>query len=239
MTEQEAEKEFRSKIVSVRKGRPLFPRQRSQAERNALFNEHVLLAYKFAACYWKRPVGKRVGSYEDCVQHCLMGLLHAAELFDARQGFRFSTYAYRAMYSHLQRGASDARLIGIPAQYLNGSNKCVDHKDEVVRAYHVQQFPVGLFDDGDAWEPLAPVRHYMEQDERQEVLRALQRLRPRLRLLLMLRFGISPLPCIWKGEEVGLILGVSKQRVDQLWNQAAREFMKAYRTEKDVSRGRS
>lgn len=57
--------------------------------------------------------------YEDKVQYCYEGLLHAAMMFKLDAGTKFVTYAHHAIRNHVYRGGmSDNNLISIPS-YLS------------------------------------------------------------------------------------------------------------------------
>lgn len=57
--------------------------------------------------------------YEDKVQYCYEGLLHAAAMFNPDAGTKFTTYAYTTIRNHVYRsGMSDNNLIAIPS-YLS------------------------------------------------------------------------------------------------------------------------
>src|SRR5690606_34700343 len=51
---------------------------------------------------------------DDLFQDAVLGLLRAVDRFDPSRGFRFSTYAYKAISTTLSRGSSLRPLIGGP-----------------------------------------------------------------------------------------------------------------------------
>lgn len=65
----------------------LWQKRGDTAARNALVTAHMRIAHYWAARYRKQA------SYEDMVQEGALGLMRAADTFDVRKGYRFSTYA--------------------------------------------------------------------------------------------------------------------------------------------------
>lgn len=63
-------------------------------------------------------------SYDDLVQHGMIGLIRAVELFDPGQGNKFSTYAVGWIRQSIGRGiANEARLIRLPVHMVEKLNK--------------------------------------------------------------------------------------------------------------------
>ena len=58
-----------------------------------LVEDHLGLVMHLAKCYAGSYQGHHILDLEDLYQEGVLGLMHAAEKFDARKGFRFSTYA--------------------------------------------------------------------------------------------------------------------------------------------------
>ena len=74
------------------------PVQGYLAARDKLVMHNVRLVYKLARENQNRGIAVR-----DLVQEGIIGLVRAAEKFDYRLGFRFSTYAYNWTNQHIQR----------------------------------------------------------------------------------------------------------------------------------------
>ncbi len=58
-----------------------------------LVERHLGLVVHLAKRYARSYQGHHILDLDDLVQEVVLGLIHAAEKFDARKGFRFSTYA--------------------------------------------------------------------------------------------------------------------------------------------------
>ena len=81
------------------------------ANRDLLVTHNIRLVYKFARGNQKRSIPLR-----DLVQEGSAGLLRAAERFDYRLGYRFTTYAYNWINQFVQRACEgNGSLITYPA----------------------------------------------------------------------------------------------------------------------------
>src|SRR5438105_3665951 len=76
----------------------------ARRDRNDLVVEHYRLAYKVATRF-----ADRGEALEDLTQVALLGLVKAADRFDARRGVRFATYATAFMLGELKRHFRDRR----------------------------------------------------------------------------------------------------------------------------------
>ena len=74
-------------------------------DRDALITEHLNLVHWAAHKLRKRHSSVRRMEYEEVVSLGMVGLVMASKKFDPQRGFRFSTYAVRAIYQHMERGA--------------------------------------------------------------------------------------------------------------------------------------
>ncbi|MEJ1180994.1 MULTISPECIES: sigma-70 family RNA polymerase sigma factor [unclassified Pseudarthrobacter] len=62
--------------------------------------------------------------YEDMIQHGVIGLIRAVELFDPSQGTKFSTYAMHWIHQSITRGiANESRLIRLPVHMYERVHK--------------------------------------------------------------------------------------------------------------------
>jgi RNA polymerase primary sigma factor len=86
-----------------------------RSARNQLIDAHLHLVVRIARKYSRRGL-----ALLDLIQDGNMGLLRAAEKFDPRLGFRFSTYAWWWVRQFIRQGAFEtSRLIRIPANVMD------------------------------------------------------------------------------------------------------------------------
>jgi RNA polymerase primary sigma factor len=76
-----------------------------------MINSNLRLVIKFASRYQGHGL-----SLQDLVQEAMLGLIRAAEKFDWRRGYKFSTYAVLWIKQSIQRGLDNSgRAVRIPA----------------------------------------------------------------------------------------------------------------------------
>jgi RNA polymerase primary sigma factor len=81
------------------------------AAKERLINSNLRLVIKFASRYQGHGL-----SLQDLVQEAMLGLIRAAEKFDWRKGYKFSTYAVLWIKQSIQRGLDNSgRPVRIPA----------------------------------------------------------------------------------------------------------------------------
>jgi len=81
------------------------------AAKERLINSNLRLVIKFARRYQGHGL-----SIQDLVQEAMLGLIRAAEKFDWRRGYKFSTYAVLWIKQSIQRGLDNTgRQVRIPA----------------------------------------------------------------------------------------------------------------------------
>jgi RNA polymerase primary sigma factor len=186
----------------------------------------------------------------DLVQEGNLGLMKAADRFQYRRGFKFSTYATWWIRQAITRAiASTGRTVRLPAHLIESLNRLGAARRALARelrraptvaelADRAQIPPAKVAGVISAARPLlsldAPASEetvlaafladtatappdavLVEQDTRRHLRRVLDALGDRERRLLELRFGIA------NGrphtlEEIGAVLGVSRERVRQL-----------------------
>ncbi len=89
---------------------------------NMLVEEHLGLVMHIAKRYAKRYQGSHILDLDDLYQEGVLGLMHAAEKFDARKGFQFSTYAaYWIRWAIGQTIMHASRTIHLPTTIWSAS----------------------------------------------------------------------------------------------------------------------
>lgn len=181
------------------KGRPPRPARRSPQERNQLALANDRLAWQTVR---KLPPGlvTLLGGDDECGQIARLALLRAADLFDDTKGYKFSTYAVNCMRGNLLSALERAPLIHGP---LGGQEP-----QRPIPRVHLA--------DLNNWQDKAPTAEEVaSRSERVERVRqAIDRLPKRQRQIITGRLAGQTL------EECGQNLGVTKQRVRQLEQQA-------------------
>lgn len=191
----------------------------------------------------------------DLIQEGNIGLMKAAERFDHRRGFKFSTYATWWIRQGITRALADqSRTIRIPvhmteayqrvtkatrrlsqrlgrtpslgevAGVIDSTNARVEQTIQIFQDVVSLEHPIG---DGDSLlgdfipdkDALQPDSQVGRQEITREVDRALGALSPREAAVIRLRFGIGQGEAMTL-EEVGQILGVTRERIRQIEEKA-------------------
>ena len=97
-----------------------------QTATHTLVEEHLGLVVHIAKRYAGSYLGHHVLDLDDLVQEGVLGLMHAAEKFDARKGFRFSTYAIHWIRQAIgQAIMNESRAVRLPSPIWYAAQRLV------------------------------------------------------------------------------------------------------------------
>lgn len=189
----------------------------------ALLRRHDALAFRIAQRF-AHPFSSR---FDDLKQAGVIGLWKAITQFDPTRGFAFSTYAWKCVLNSVS--AENLRLgysvIHVPQDYARDSEERRRLKKRARHEVISLSAPLsngGVLEDILVGSTVTPAQEYEERDEQRL---SMDRFRRRLiglprRQRQVVAAHINGM----RAKDIAAEMGVTKQRVSQLWDEATRRL---------------
>jgi RNA polymerase primary sigma factor len=146
---------------------------------------------------------------EDLCQTGVIGLMKAADKYQWRKGFKFSTYSRWWIKQAITRTIGN-----------QGRKDDTISLDKPLSGDEEDNPLIDFTEDKKINSPLVEVE---EENIREKLRESLLSLSPRERKILAMRFGLEDGKCFTL-EEVGVVLGITKERVRQIQKRALRKL---------------
>jgi RNA polymerase primary sigma factor len=199
--------------------------------RNKIFNHNILLAIKYA----RKARSTRVSEL-DLIQEAQIGLMRAIELFEQKRGLQLSTFATFWIRAHVGRFVNTNYFIAhVPIHVIEKMKK----EKKEAKENRLQKILLGAsqehcIDDFKSLEDEDNTLTAIEKEKDVEIVNkhlnvALDTFPERTKKIIELRFGLNGNRAHTL-EEVGEIIGVTRERIRQVEASALTELYKKVHT---------
>jgi RNA polymerase sigma factor (sigma-70 family) len=201
----------------------------TEEEKHNLVMQYAPLAWQQASRrYHGHPYAWLSMELVDLYQAATIGLIVAAERFKTTGGAKFMTYAHWWIRNYLRRTSHD-RLVSVPEYIWTGGK--AEKKDytalaEVLNRTFPYEFPQmnrhEAENEGEQVDPPALKANEIDFLEVELLQEKMKQLKSRDREVLARRYGLYKGQAKQTLDEVGKVMGITRERVRQLENKATR-----------------